>query len=101
MTDLFLEILNLSFSATWVVLAVVLARLLLKKAPRSLVCALWALVALRLVFGGIEAPFCMLPSSEIIPPESLFEQAPAIHRGVRIRLTRNPHWFSSFSARWA
>ncbi len=82
MTDLFLEILNLSFSATWVVLAVVLARLLLKKAPRSLVCALWALVALRLIFGGIEAPFSLLPSSEIIPPESLFEQAPAIHSGV-------------------
>ena len=40
MTDLFLDILNLSFSATWVVLGVVLARLLLKKAPRSLICAL-------------------------------------------------------------
>ena len=41
MTDLFLRILNLSFSATWVVLAVVIARLLLKKAPRRLICALW------------------------------------------------------------
>ena len=57
MTDLFLRILNLSFSATWVVLAVVIARLLLKKAPRRLICALWALVALRLLFGGLEAPF--------------------------------------------
>ena len=56
MTDLFLKVLNLSFSAAWVVLAVVLARLLLKKAPRRLVCALWALVALRLLFGGIEGP---------------------------------------------
>ena len=33
MTDLFLKVLNLSFSASWVVLAVVLARLVLKKAP--------------------------------------------------------------------
>ena len=82
MTDLFLEVLNLSFSATWVVLAVVLARLVLKKAPRGLICALWALVALRLLFGGIEAPFSLLPSSEIIPPESLFDQAPMIHSGV-------------------
>ena len=71
MTDLFLKVLNLSFSASWVVLAVVLARLVLKKAPRSLVCALWAMVALRLVFGGIEAPFSLLPSTQIIPPESL------------------------------
>ena len=82
MTDLFLTILNLSFSATWVVLAVVLARLLLKKAPRRLVCALWALVALRLLFGGIEAPFSLIPSAEVIPPESLFDQSPAIHSGI-------------------
>ena len=82
MTDLFLTILNLSFSATWVVLAVVLARLLLKKAPRRLVCALWALVALRLLFGGIEAPFSLLPSTELIPPESLFDQAPELHIGI-------------------
>ena len=49
MTDLFLKVLNLSFSATWVVLAVVAARFLLKKAPRWMVCALWALVAVRLL----------------------------------------------------
>ena len=82
MTDLFLKVLNLSFSAAWVVLAVVLARLLLKKAPRRLICALWALVALRLLFGGIEAPFSLLPSTEIIPPESLFDQAPELHSGI-------------------
>ena len=82
MTDLFLDILNLSFSATWVVLAVVLARLLLKRAPRWMVCSLWALVGLRLLFGGIEAPFSLIPSAEIIPPESLFDQAPAIHSGL-------------------
>ena len=84
MTDLFLKVLNLSFSASWVVLAVVLARLVLKKAPRSLVCALWAMVALRLVFGGIEAPFSLLPSTQIIPPESLFDQAPTIDSGIPV-----------------
>ena len=82
MTDLFLKVLNLSFSATWVVLGVVLARFLLKKAPRNLVCALWALVALRLLFGGIEAPVSLIPSAEIIPPDSLFDQAPVIHSGI-------------------
>lgn len=84
MTDLFLKVLNLSFSASWVVLAVVLARLVLKKAPRSLVCALWAMVALRLVFGGIEAPFSLVPSTQIIPPESLFDQAPMIDSGIPV-----------------
>ena len=85
MTDLFLDVLNTSFSATWVVLAVVLARLLLKKAPRWMICGLWILVAARLLIGsGIPAPFSMIPSSELIPPESLYAQAPAIHSGVSI-----------------
>lgn len=84
MTDLFLNILNLSFSATWVVLAVILARLLLRKAPRWMVCCLWALVALRLLFGGIEAPFSLIPSSEIITPESQYDAAPVIHSGISI-----------------
>ena len=82
MTDLFLRILNLSFSATWVVLAVAIARLLLKKAPRRLICALWALVALRLLFGGLEAPFSLIPSTELIPPDSLFDETPAIESGI-------------------
>ena len=85
MTDLFLDVLNTSFAATWVVLAVVLARLLLKKAPRWMVCSLWALVAARLLIGGgIVAPFSMIPSAEIIPPQSLYDQAPVIHSGVAI-----------------
>ena len=83
MTDLFLEILNASFAASWVVLAVVLARLALKKAPRWMVCGLWALVALRLLWPMMpEAPFSIIPSSEIIPPQSLYDAAPVIDSGV-------------------
>ena len=84
MTDLFLKVLNTSFSAVWLVLGILLARLVLKKAPRSLVCGLWALVALRLIFGGVESPLSLVPSAEIIPPESLFEQAPAIYSGLPV-----------------
>ena len=85
MTSLFLDVLNTSFSATWVILAVAAARLALKKAPRWMVCGLWALVAARLLIGsGITAPFSMIPSTEVIPPQSLYEQAPVIHSGVTI-----------------
>ncbi|MBR7179682.1 MAG: hypothetical protein IKD27_09250 [Oscillospiraceae bacterium] len=83
MTDLFLDILNTSLSATWVVLAVVLARILLKKAPRGLVCGLWSLVGLRLLIGGqLEAPVSLIPSAEVIPPQSLLDTAPAIDSGI-------------------
>ena len=85
MTDLFLEVLNTSFAATWVVLAVVAARFLLRKAPRWMVCSLWALVAARLLIGsGIPAHWSMIPSAEVIPPQSLYDQAPVIHSGVTI-----------------
>lgn len=82
MSDLFLTVLNLSFSATWVALAVVLARLLMKKAPRRIVCLLWVMVALRLVCGGLEAPFSLLPSTQLIPPESLYDQTPQLQSGI-------------------
>ena len=83
MTDLFLDILNTSFAASWVVLAVILVRLALKKAPRWMVCGLWALVALRLLMPLMpEASFSMIPSSEIIPPQSLYDAAPVIDSGV-------------------
>lgn len=100
MTDLFLDVLNTSFAATWVVLAVVLVRPFLKKAPRWMVCGLWALVAARLLIGGgITAPFSMIPSAEVIPPQSLYDQAPVIHSGIPIvDNTINPVYTESLRA---
>lgn len=82
MSDLFLNVLNLSYCALWVVPLLLAARLLLKKAPRSLVCSLWLILAVRLMFGGVAAPFSLLPSTQIIPPESLFSQSPEIQSGI-------------------
>jgi beta-lactamase regulating signal transducer with metallopeptidase domain len=85
MTDLFLDVLNTSFAATWVVLAVVAARFLLKKAPRLMVCSLWALVAARLLIGsGIPAPFSMIPSAEVIPQDIIQLETPEIHSAIPV-----------------
>ena len=85
MTDVFLDVLNASVAASWVVLAVLLARVILKKAPRWMVCALWAMVALRLFGPALpEAHFSLIPSSQIIPPQSLFDAAPVIDSGVAV-----------------
>ena len=83
MTDLFLDVLNASYAASFLVLAVILARFLLKKAPRWMVCALWVLVALRLLIPAIpEAAFSLVPSHEIISPQSLYDTAPQIQSGI-------------------
>ena len=49
MNALFLKLLNMSAAGSVLILAVVVLRLLLKKAPRWIICAMWALVAIRLV----------------------------------------------------
>ena len=62
MTGIFLRIAEMSLSASWIVLAVIAARLVLKKAPKWMMCALWALVALRLV-----CPFTPESALSLIP----------------------------------
>ena len=65
MEAVFLKLLNMSITACWLVLAVVILRLLLKKAPRAIICALWALVALRLLIPfSLESPLSLVPDPE-------------------------------------
>ena len=49
MSKVFLKILNMSIAAGWLILAAVFLRLLLRKAPRKIVCLFWGLAGLRLV----------------------------------------------------
>ena len=49
MEDLFLRVLDLSITASWVILAVLAVRMLLRKAPKVYSYALWAVVGFRLV----------------------------------------------------
>ena len=62
MEGVFSDILGMSVRACWVIAAVLLVRLLLKKAPKWLLCALWLLPALRLCCPLFpEAWFSLLP----------------------------------------
>ena len=67
MERLFLRLVSLSLSAGWLVLAVLLLRPLLRRAPRRIVCLLWALVALRLVCPAqIEWRASLMPARETV-----------------------------------
>ena len=64
----FLKLLNTSISASWLILAVIAARLLLRKAPKNLHCLLWALVAIRLICPfSVESGLSLVPSPETVP----------------------------------
>ena len=85
MSALFLKILNLSINTSWLILAVVAARLLLKKAPRWISCLLWGLVAVRLLCPiSLESVLSILPSAKVVPDNIEMVQDPHIDSGVRI-----------------
>ena len=62
MQEVFLKLLALSLTGSLFALAVMLVRLLFRKAPRWIFCALWGVVALRLIL-----PFSIESSISIIP----------------------------------
>jgi len=85
MNAFFLTVLNMSISASWIVLAVLLLRVLLKKAPKWIIVLLWAIVAVRLICPfSIESVMSLIPSSETINPEILVGQAPVINPNIPV-----------------
>ncbi|MBQ2926984.1 MAG: hypothetical protein IJD98_00260 [Oscillospiraceae bacterium] len=83
LTEQFLQTLNMSLSATWLVLAVITLRFLLKKAPKWIHVLLWGLVAFRLVCPfTLESALSLIPSAQVVPPEIMMDPTPTIHTGV-------------------
>lgn len=85
MTDLFLCLFNRAVAAGWLVLAVLVLRLLLKKAPKWTRLLLWGLVAVRLVCPfTLESIWSLIPSAQTIAPEALLDPVPTIHSGLPV-----------------
>lgn len=67
MGDIFINLLNMSITAGWLILAVLGIRFLFRKIPKWVICLLWGVVAIRLIFPfSIESEFSLLPSAEPI-----------------------------------
>ena len=70
MQDFFLGLLNKSIAAGWLVLAVIVLRLALKKAPKWIMGVFWAFVAVRLICPfSFESMLSVLPKADAIPQE--------------------------------
>ena len=101
MSGIFLKLLNLSISASWLVLVVLALRLVLKRAPKWVDVLLWGMVALRLMLPfSIESALSLIPSAETLSPEVVqFDPAPTITSGVTIIDNAvNPSLSESFAA---
>ena len=83
MNELFLKIINMSISASWLILAVLILRLVLKKAPKWVNVLLWGIVAVRLICPlSFESTLSLIPSSETIPLDIEMAAKPTIDSGV-------------------
>ena len=83
MNELFLKIINMSISASWLVLAVLILRFVLKKAPKWINVLLWGIVAIRLICPfSFESTLSIIPSAETIPLNICMDTTPTINSGI-------------------
>lgn len=80
MEKLFATVLSLSFTGSLVIMAVLAARLVLKKAPKILSYALWAVVLVRLVCPiSFSSPYYGVPQNAPVSFDNLIEYEATMH----------------------
>lgn len=84
MDKLFLTILNMSLTGSFVILGICLVRLPLKKAPKIISYCLWMVAGFRLIFPySIESILSLIPfKAQTIPPDIALQPIPRIESGI-------------------
>ncbi|MBP3481169.1 MAG: hypothetical protein J6K66_06185 [Clostridia bacterium] len=85
MDTVFLKVFNLSIAAGWLAIAVIVLRLFLKRAPKTVMCFMWAIVAARLLLPfSAESALSLIPSFDTVPDSILYAASPSINSGIEI-----------------
>ncbi|MBE6573240.1 MAG: M56 family metallopeptidase [Ruminococcaceae bacterium] len=83
MSQIFLQLLNMSITAGIIVLVVLILRLLLRRSPKWIRCILWGIVALRLMIPySIESVFSLVPETEPIAEEIVYAEPVGAYTGI-------------------
>ena len=83
MSRVFLEILNISITAGWLIMVVLVLRLALRKAPKWASCLLWGIVAIRLVMPfSVESVFSLIPNARPVPTQIETMAVPVVNTGI-------------------
>ena len=100
MSEAFIAIVNMSISASWIIAAVLIVRLLLKKAPKWISVMLWGIVGVRLACPfTIESALSLIPSAHTVSYETMTDKSPEINFGISfINDILNPVISDSLSA---
>lgn len=99
LVELFIRALNVSISAVFLVAAVLLLRLIFRRAPRWIPTLLWGIVGVRLLLSfSVQSVFSLIPSAETVSPDIVYDPAPAIHSGIyALNSAVNPVLSTSFA----
>lgn len=83
MNEFFLKIINMSISASWLIFAVLILRLALKKAPKWVNVLLWGIVAIRLICPfSFESALSLIPSAETFPKKIISGPSFDVQSGI-------------------
>lgn len=83
MEYIFITVLNMSITASYFVIALIIFRILFRKVPKWILCVLWGLVGLRLILPfSFESILSLIPSRETIPVDIIYQQEPKITSGI-------------------
>jgi len=83
MNEVFLKVVNMSIAASWLILAVMLLRFMLKRVPKWIAVLLWGIVALRLAVPfSFESALSLVPSAETFNAHNIQYETPAISSGI-------------------
>ncbi len=88
MSEIFLTIIKMSLTASYVILLVLLVRLLLKKSPKIISYVLWGVVAFRLIIPfSFESVFSLIPrsvSTTSISTDHIYSPSPQVDNQIRV-----------------
>ena len=85
MNELFFSVINMSISASWIVLAVLLLRILLKKVPKWITVFLWGIVAIRLICPfTFESTISLIPNPKTINPVIISDKITETDTSIQI-----------------
>ena len=83
MDKLFLRIINMSITSSYVILFVMVFRLILKRFPKIFSYVLWSVVLFRLVLPfSVEGIFSLVPSGTVVPQNIAYVAEPEVNSGI-------------------
>lgn len=85
MGNTFITVLDMSLTASYLILAVLAVRCIIKRVPARFLCLLWGAAGLRLVLPWKwESSYSLIPKASVVAPDIVMDSNPAIHSGVPV-----------------